>query len=258
MINALKQISGEYLNCLCYEQDLEKLGRLRVDRDNLESKLIKVLHQRQSPSGNLDRMSSYNTPTSFPSSYQSNIPMNSFDQSHGETVGRFNSWNDIPDVVTSRANCVVSSGNSFSHSSSDAMETYNDNVATINPTCHCGLPTKSRTSKQPRSLNKVFFVCSKDQSSPSKCHFFEWADASDTMINSYNSSYITSGDNLSSPLSSTVRFPNVEAELARKFGHHGFRYGQKECVLAALQGKDVFCLMPTGGGKSLVYQVSSE
>ena len=33
------------------------------------------------------------------------------------------------------------------------------------------------------------------------------------------------------------------------------REGQKECIEAALSGRDVFCLMPTGGGKSVVYQV---
>jgi hypothetical protein len=39
------------------------------------------------------------------------------------------------------------------------------------------------------------------------------------------------------------------------FGHNRFRAGQKDCVDAALQGRDVFCLMPTGGGKSMVYQL---
>jgi DEAD/DEAH box helicase len=45
------------------------------------------------------------------------------------------------------------------------------------------------------------------------------------------------------------------AEMKSIFGHNGFREGQKECVEAALSGRDVFCLMPTGGGKSVVYQL---
>jgi hypothetical protein len=44
-------------------------------------------------------------------------------------------------------------------------------------------------------------------------------------------------------------------EMKRIFGHSNFRQGQKECIEAALEGKDVFCLMPTGGGKSIVYQL---
>jgi ATP-dependent DNA helicase RecQ len=43
--------------------------------------------------------------------------------------------------------------------------------------------------------------------------------------------------------------------LRRHFGHPGFRPGQREAVEAALAGRDVLLVMPTGAGKSLCYQL---
>lgn len=46
------------------------------------------------------------------------------------------------------------------------------------------------------------------------------------------------------------------AELARKhFGIKGFRAGQREILEAVCEGKDVLGILPTGGGKSLTYQL---
>jgi ATP-dependent DNA helicase RecQ len=45
------------------------------------------------------------------------------------------------------------------------------------------------------------------------------------------------------------------AVLHEKFGHMDFRAGQGEVVAAALAGRDVLCVMPTGAGKSLCFQV---
>ena len=43
--------------------------------------------------------------------------------------------------------------------------------------------------------------------------------------------------------------------LARVFGFSAFRPGQAEIVEAVTQGRDVLAIMPTGGGKSLCYQL---
>lgn len=48
---------------------------------------------------------------------------------------------------------------------------------------------------------------------------------------------------------------DLTAALGRHFGHAGFRPGQAEAVEAAIAGRDVLLVMPTGAGKSVCYQL---
>ena len=48
---------------------------------------------------------------------------------------------------------------------------------------------------------------------------------------------------------------NLRAELLRHFGHSGFRNGQEPVIGALLDGRSALAIFPTGGGKSLCYQL---
>src|SRR3954465_7040003 len=57
------------------------------------------------------------------------------------------------------------------------------------------------------------------------------------------------------PPEPVARSRDPEGALRELFGFAGFRRGQKEAVEAALAGRDVLVVMPTGSGKSLCYQL---
>ncbi len=50
----------------------------------------------------------------------------------------------------------------------------------------------------------------------------------------------------------------IEQQLKQYFGHDAFLPGQQEIIAHAISGRDAFVLMPTGAGKSLIYQFSAQ
>jgi len=55
--------------------------------------------------------------------------------------------------------------------------------------------------------------------------------------------------------SATPQLPSLESALKHYFGYDSFRPGQRQIIEKTLQNRDQLVVMPTGGGKSLCYQL---
>ena len=57
------------------------------------------------------------------------------------------------------------------------------------------------------------------------------------------------------PLKKNIEKSELTRKLQENFGFEGFKYPQEDIIKSLMAGKDTFVIMPTGGGKSLCYQL---
>jgi superfamily II DNA or RNA helicase len=108
------------------------------------------------------------------------------------------------------------------------------------------MPCRLLTANTSTNMGRQFYKCAMQEGQT--CDFFQWADG---LENNWNN--VDEGGGGQSAATGDVK--DMNTENLRIFGHRYFRPGQKEVIEQAIQGRDAFVLMPTGGGKSLCYQL---
>jgi len=149
-----------------------------------------------------------------------------------------------------------SSSNNANNASSSTMFGQEGSIFESNGVSLCpghNEPCRVLTSSTATNMGRQFYKCARSQSE--QCDFFEWVDGVEGNKDNTASSAAAVSTGYDDSGGPAVGTKDIFTENRRKFGHHSFREGQKQVIQAAVNGRDCFVLMPTGGGKSLCYQL---
>lgn len=145
---------------------------------------------------------------------------------------------------------VSSSNTSVVHTKLPTTTSSGSGSRGANPRCSCGMETIEARVQHGPNANRLYNRCN-------TCGFHSFAEPGghqlDRSTRLRDTEYVDKACQGNASLKEKMRI--ARGVLHDVFGHSAFRANQERIVMEAFAKRDIFVLMPTGGGKSLCYQL---